>query len=48
MEIPILPHDLAVEHTPLIFPQHTWTPGCDGLHVPGPCPPAPEIIDVQL
>jgi hypothetical protein len=18
--------------------QHAWTPGCDGIHAPGPCP----------
>lgn len=29
--------------------QHTYTPACDGFHVPGPCPPAPAgAVDVTL
>jgi len=27
--------------------QHTWTPGCDGLHSAGPCPVPPQSRDTM-
>ena len=41
-------HPVTIEYVSdgIVAAQHTYTPGCDGLHKPGPCPPsnAPTVI----